>query len=250
MRGGIFAAETARGRGARADRAPSPRWRAPTSPGRSPRRSRSSSTGDGPHVVGIDTGIKLSIVRQLRERGCRVTLLPCDAARRGGARRTTPTSSSSPTAPATRRRSTTSSTRSASWSASGRSSASASATSCSAGRSASRPSSCPFGHRGANHPVKDLATRQDRDHLPEPRLRGRRPGRRDAHRGRRAGPLGDRLRRRRALPPEPLRPHGRGPGAARRARRHGPVPPRGRPRARTTPATSSTASWSWRAPDA
>jgi carbamoyl-phosphate synthase small subunit len=34
--------------------------------------------GDGPHVVGLDTGIKLSIVRQLRERGCRVTLLPCD----------------------------------------------------------------------------------------------------------------------------------------------------------------------------
>ena len=35
--------------------------------------------GDGPHVVGLDTGIKLSIVRQLRERGCRVTLLPCGA---------------------------------------------------------------------------------------------------------------------------------------------------------------------------
>ena len=34
--------------------------------------------GDGPHVVGIDTGIKLSIIRQLRERGCRVTLVPCD----------------------------------------------------------------------------------------------------------------------------------------------------------------------------
>jgi carbamoyl-phosphate synthase small subunit len=33
--------------------------------------------GDGPHVVGIDTGIKLSIIRQLRERGCRITLLPC-----------------------------------------------------------------------------------------------------------------------------------------------------------------------------
>ena len=33
--------------------------------------------GDGAHVVGIDTGIKLNIVRQLRERGCRVTLLPC-----------------------------------------------------------------------------------------------------------------------------------------------------------------------------
>jgi carbamoyl-phosphate synthase small subunit len=35
--------------------------------------------GAGPHVVGLDTGIKLSIVRQLRERGCRITLLPCDS---------------------------------------------------------------------------------------------------------------------------------------------------------------------------
>jgi carbamoyl-phosphate synthase small subunit len=35
--------------------------------------------GAGPHVVGIDTGIKLSIVRQLRERDCRLTLLPCTA---------------------------------------------------------------------------------------------------------------------------------------------------------------------------
>jgi carbamoyl-phosphate synthase small subunit len=35
--------------------------------------------GDGAHVVGIDTGIKMSIVRQLRERGCRLTLLPCEA---------------------------------------------------------------------------------------------------------------------------------------------------------------------------
>ena len=33
--------------------------------------------GDGPHVVGIDTGIKMSIVRQLREHGARLTLLPC-----------------------------------------------------------------------------------------------------------------------------------------------------------------------------
>ncbi|HEX5761735.1 MAG TPA: glutamine-hydrolyzing carbamoyl-phosphate synthase small subunit [Solirubrobacterales bacterium] len=33
--------------------------------------------GGGPHVVGIDTGVKLSIVRQLRERDCRLTLLPC-----------------------------------------------------------------------------------------------------------------------------------------------------------------------------
>ena len=35
------------------------------------------SEAGGPHVVGIDTGIKLSIIRQLRERNCRLTLLPC-----------------------------------------------------------------------------------------------------------------------------------------------------------------------------
>jgi carbamoyl-phosphate synthase small subunit len=35
--------------------------------------------GAGPHVVGIDTGIKRSIVRQFRERGCQLTLLPCSA---------------------------------------------------------------------------------------------------------------------------------------------------------------------------
>ncbi len=35
--------------------------------------------GDGPHVVALDTGIKLSILRQFRARGARVTLLPCTA---------------------------------------------------------------------------------------------------------------------------------------------------------------------------
>ena len=34
--------------------------------------------GDGPHIVGIDTGIKLSIIRQFRERNCRLTLFPCN----------------------------------------------------------------------------------------------------------------------------------------------------------------------------
>ena len=34
----------------------------------------------------------------------------------------------------------------------------------------------PFGHRGANHPVKDLETGPHRHHLAEPRLRGARPG--------------------------------------------------------------------------
>jgi carbamoyl-phosphate synthase small subunit len=35
--------------------------------------------GGRPYVVGIDTGTKLSIVRQLRERGCRISLLPSDS---------------------------------------------------------------------------------------------------------------------------------------------------------------------------
>jgi carbamoyl-phosphate synthase small subunit len=35
--------------------------------------------GPGPHIVALDTGIKLSIIRQFRERGCKVTLLPCDS---------------------------------------------------------------------------------------------------------------------------------------------------------------------------
>lgn len=33
--------------------------------------------GEGPHVVALDTGIKASIVSQFTGRGCRVTLLPC-----------------------------------------------------------------------------------------------------------------------------------------------------------------------------
>jgi carbamoyl-phosphate synthase small subunit len=33
--------------------------------------------GAGPHIVVLDTGVKLSIIRQFRQRGCKVTLLPC-----------------------------------------------------------------------------------------------------------------------------------------------------------------------------
>ncbi len=35
--------------------------------------------GTGPHVVAIDTGVKLSIIRQFRARECKLTLLPCSA---------------------------------------------------------------------------------------------------------------------------------------------------------------------------
>ena len=62
----------------------------------------------------------------------------------------------------------------------------------------------PFGHRGANHPVKDLATGRieitSQNHgfavegpNGELRIEGNEPD-----------PLGDRLRRRRALAPEPV----------------------------------------------
>ena len=99
--------------------------------------------GDGPHVVGLDTGIKLSIIRQFRERGCRVTLLPCGSSRRGGpeprSRSRLPRQRARrPGSARLRRRDT-----SASSSASDRYSASASVISSSAGRSASTPSSCP-----------------------------------------------------------------------------------------------------------
>jgi carbamoyl-phosphate synthase small subunit len=78
MRGGIFAAELPEGEAkARViaeppmDGADLARTVSPAEPLR--------FEGSGPHVVGIDTGIKHSIIRQLRERNCRLTLLPCTA---------------------------------------------------------------------------------------------------------------------------------------------------------------------------
>jgi carbamoyl-phosphate synthase small subunit len=78
MRAGIFATSTPEAEGRerveaepRMDGADLARTVTPAEP--------ISFEGSGPHVVGIDTGIKLSIVRQLRERNCRLTLLPCTA---------------------------------------------------------------------------------------------------------------------------------------------------------------------------
>ena len=56
-----------------------------------------------------------------------------------------------------------------------RCSASASATRSSGLAAGGRTYKLPFGHHGANHPVRDLATGRSRDHLAEPQLR-RRPG--------------------------------------------------------------------------
>jgi carbamoyl-phosphate synthase small subunit len=77
MRGGVFSAETpeaeARERVAAEPSMTGADYAATVTP-----REPVELDGDGPHVVAIDTGIKLSIIRQLRERGCRLTLLPCD----------------------------------------------------------------------------------------------------------------------------------------------------------------------------
>ncbi len=38
--------------------------------------------GTGPHIVALDTGIKLSIIRQFKQRGAKLTLLPCTTSAR------------------------------------------------------------------------------------------------------------------------------------------------------------------------
>lgn len=78
MRGGIFAADLpepdARARVAAEPPMEGADFAREVSPGETVRID-----GSGPHVVGIDTGIKHSIIRQFRERNCRLTLLPCSA---------------------------------------------------------------------------------------------------------------------------------------------------------------------------
>ena len=97
-------------------------------------------------------------MRNLRERGVRLELHPCTTPRRASCWPASPTRSSSPTARATRPRSTTSSTPCASvvgkvpvWGI------------CLGHQLLCRAVGLetfklPFGHRGANHPVKDLET--------------------------------------------------------------------------------------------
>ncbi len=187
-------------------------------------------SGDGPHVVGIDTGIKLSIIRQFRERGCRLTLLPCTASADEVLARDPDLVflANGPGDPAALDYVVERRPRS------------------------DRPQApvvgiclghqllcravgletfkLPFGHRGANHPVKELSRPAgSRSPLRTTASPFARPDGGETDRGRRASPLGDRLRGGGALPPEPLRPHRRGPGAQGGPRLHGPVPPRGRP---------------------
>jgi len=76
MRGGIFGAEVGEARARELVDAEPPMDGADLARTVTPEEPVEID-GDGPHVVGIDTGIKLSIIRQFRERNCRLTLLPC-----------------------------------------------------------------------------------------------------------------------------------------------------------------------------
>ncbi len=78
MRGGIFAAGTPEGE-ARERVAAEPPMRGADFARTVTPAEPIEIAGDGPHIVALDTGIKLSIVRQFRERGCRLTLLPCES---------------------------------------------------------------------------------------------------------------------------------------------------------------------------
>jgi carbamoyl-phosphate synthase small subunit len=78
MRGGIFPADRDQGVAMGAVRAEPPMTGADLARAVTPPEPVRFD-GSGPHVVGIDTGIKMSIIRQLRERGCRLSLLPCTA---------------------------------------------------------------------------------------------------------------------------------------------------------------------------
>jgi carbamoyl-phosphate synthase small subunit len=78
MRGGLFSAEVAEA-DARAQIATEPSMTGADLARTVSPEQAIELDGDGPHVVALDTGIKHSIIRQFRERNCRLTLLPCGA---------------------------------------------------------------------------------------------------------------------------------------------------------------------------
>jgi carbamoyl-phosphate synthase small subunit len=76
MRGGIFPAELGRDEAMPRIEAEPPMAGSDFASKVSPEEPVELGDGDGPHVVAIDTGIKTSITSQLTARGCRVTLMP------------------------------------------------------------------------------------------------------------------------------------------------------------------------------
>jgi carbamoyl-phosphate synthase small subunit len=78
MRGGVFPAETAEAEARELIAAePSMEGRDLAREVTPPKAIELGDDAGGPRVIGLDTGIKRSIVRELLERDCRLTLLPC-----------------------------------------------------------------------------------------------------------------------------------------------------------------------------
>ena len=175
MRGGVFPASMPEARGARArsHAEPSMTGRDLAQRGHAARADPIDGDGDGPRIVAHrhrHQGLDRAQPRRARRDASSCTRARTTRRGAAGARRRRVLPRQRPRRPGRarlRRRHAARARRQAADR-----SASASATSCSAARSAWRRSSCPFGHRGANHPVKDLETGRDRDHVAEPRLRG------------------------------------------------------------------------------
>ncbi len=77
MRGGVFAAELPEADARERLMAEPPMTGRDLAREVTPSAAHAFEGGDGPLVLGIDTGIKTSIVRNLRERGVRLELYPC-----------------------------------------------------------------------------------------------------------------------------------------------------------------------------
>jgi carbamoyl-phosphate synthase small subunit len=77
MRGGVFAGELAESEAMALVRAEPPMAGADFARVVTPERVSRHGSGDGPHIAVIDTGIKASMVRELVSRGTRVSLHPC-----------------------------------------------------------------------------------------------------------------------------------------------------------------------------
>jgi carbamoyl-phosphate synthase small subunit len=126
------------------------------------------------HVVAFDYGVKHNILRNLAERGCKVTVLPAQATSKE-ALALKPDGVFLSNGPAIRSRATTRSGPFArSSTAARRPSASASGHQLLGLASGAKTVKMKFGHHGANHPVQDLESKRVLHHEPEPRLRGRR----------------------------------------------------------------------------